>query len=129
MSSENEAPRITNPLQVLGLPRHATEQQVRQKYLELVREFPPERDPDRFRQIHAAYKTIEDPLVRAQELLHWDVDGVPRPWSEILNEQRANPPHLSVEVLLSLGNWSSRDKQAAVQPSPVSATAKESTDA
>jgi curved DNA-binding protein CbpA len=102
----SDSPRLSNnedPLQVLGLPRHASEHDVRRRYLELVRAHPPERDPARFQQIHAAYKAAEDPLVLAQRLLDYD-DEPPRPWSEILEEQKANPPRLKVDVLLSLGN-------------------------
>ncbi len=106
MSNEKEVASSDDPLQVLGLPRNATEQQVRQRYLELVREFPPERDPVRFQQIYAAYKSIEDPLMLANRLLIQD-DDPPRNWDDILNEQKAKPPRLSVEVLLSLGNQTS----------------------
>ena len=115
MSNENEVASSDDPLQVLGLPRNASEQQVRQRYLELVREFPPERDPVRFQQIYAAYKSIEDPLVLANRLLIQD-DDPPRNWDDILNEQKAKPPRLSVDVLLSLGNQTSANQTSGNQP-------------
>jgi hypothetical protein len=92
-----------DPFAVLGLPPGAGEQDVRARYLELVREFPPERDPARFQEIHAAYQSASDPLVLAQRLVRV-TDDAARPWSAILDEQKANPPRLSVDVLLSLGN-------------------------
>ena len=115
MSNEKEVASSDDPLQVLGLPRNATEQQVRQRYLELVREFPPERDPVRFQQIYAAYKSIEDPLMLANRLLIQD-DDPPRNWDDILNEQKAKPPRLSVDVLLSLGNQTSANQTSGNQP-------------
>ncbi len=103
MSDNTPTNHHDDPLKVLGLPRHASEQDVRRRYLELVREFPPERDPARFQQIHAAYKAAEDPLLLAQRLLDTS-DDPPRSWSDILDEQKKNPPRLAVDVLLSLGN-------------------------
>lgn len=52
---------MTGPHDVLGLPAEADEAAVRRRYLELVREFPPERDPDRFAAIRAAYDELRDP--------------------------------------------------------------------
>lgn len=44
----------------LGLPLDATDQVIRQQYLEQVREFNPEKDPEAFREITAAYEAIKD---------------------------------------------------------------------
>jgi hypothetical protein len=103
MSNEPLSKSQDDPLQVLGLPRHASEAEVRARYLELLREYPPERDPSRFQQIHAAYKAASDPLVLAKQLLTANEDE-PKAWDVILSEQRAQPPRLSIDVLLSLGN-------------------------
>jgi curved DNA-binding protein CbpA len=110
----SDSPRSKDdPLHVLGLPRHATEQEIRKRYLELVREFPPEREPERFQQIHAAYKAAEDPLLLAQRFLRVDEDPPPN-WSEVLEQQKKTPPRLSVNMLLSLGN------QTSVSATPLS---------
>lgn len=92
-----------DPLRVLGLVSGASEQELRSRYLELVRQFPPERDPDRFQEIHAAYQAASDPLVMARHLLAID-DDEPRPWADIIAAEKAKPPRLRVELLLSLGN-------------------------
>ncbi len=55
---------MIDPYQVLNLPRHASEVEVRQRYLELVREFPPDRAAERFAEIRAAYDAIRDPVRR-----------------------------------------------------------------
>ncbi len=52
-----------DPLVTLGLPRNSDEQDVRRRYLELVRQYPPDREPDKFREIRAAYLAASDPLV------------------------------------------------------------------
>ena len=45
---------------VLGLSRSATEKEIRQRYLELVRTYPPARNPEKFRQIDLAYEALKD---------------------------------------------------------------------
>lgn len=46
--------------EILGLPPNSTDGAIRKRYLELVRQFPPERDPVRFAEIRAAYETLRD---------------------------------------------------------------------
>ena len=53
-------PAITEPLDVLGLARGATEEQIRSRYLELVKQYPPEREPERFREILGALLELND---------------------------------------------------------------------
>ncbi len=60
---------MTEPHDVLGLPPHAAEETARKRYLELVREFPPDRAPERFAAIRAAYDQIRDPSRRLQTQL------------------------------------------------------------
>ena len=52
---------MSDPFQVLDLPASADESRIRQRYLQLVREFPPDRDAERFAEIRAAYDEIRDP--------------------------------------------------------------------
>lgn len=46
--------------EVLGLPPNSTDEAIRERYLHLVRQFPPEREPARFAEIRAAYETLRD---------------------------------------------------------------------
>jgi hypothetical protein len=99
----------SDPFQVLGLPDNAGEEDVRIRYLDLVKQFPPDREPERFREIHAAYTAAKDPLVIARQLLSPPSDDAPS-WSEVIDQQRAKPPRLSVDFLLSLGNRDEKQK-------------------
>lgn len=45
---------------VLGLPLEATQEEIRRRYLELVRVHPPGKEPERFQQITAAYEALKD---------------------------------------------------------------------
>ena|SRR5579864_2787350 len=52
---------MSDPYEVLGLPRHADLAEIRRRYLELVRQFPPDRAPERFAAIRTAYDEVRDP--------------------------------------------------------------------
>jgi curved DNA-binding protein CbpA len=58
---------MKDPYDVLGLTPDAGETEIRQRYLELVRAFPPERAPERFAAVHEAYAALRDPATRLQE--------------------------------------------------------------
>jgi curved DNA-binding protein CbpA len=60
---------MNDPYETLGLPRHANDAEIRRRYVELVREFSPERAPERFAQIRAAYDAVRDPARRLEALL------------------------------------------------------------
>ncbi len=60
---------MNDPYETLGLTPDAGESEIRRRYLELVREFPPDRAPERFADIHAAYEALRDPARRLQAQL------------------------------------------------------------
>lgn len=47
---------------VLDLDSDCTEEELRRRYLELVRQFPPEKHPEKFSEIHSAYEKLSNPL-------------------------------------------------------------------
>src|SRR4051812_27039294 len=57
---------MKDPFEQLGLPPDADLAQIRRRYLELVRENPPDREPERFAEIHAAYEAVRDPARRLE---------------------------------------------------------------
>lgn len=93
----------SDPFDVLGVPKDASEAEIRARYLELVKRFPPERDADKFREVQAAFEAAKDPLLIARRLLEPPSDEAPR-WSDAIEEQKRIPPALTPTLLLSLGN-------------------------
>jgi len=70
MSSKNRFDTLEeNPYQVLGVSPTASDDEIRRAYFQLVREHPPEREPEQFKRIRAAYEILRDPLQRAE----WDL--------------------------------------------------------
>jgi len=60
---------MTDPYHVLGVADDADDETIRRRYLELVREFPPERHPERFASVRAAYERLKDLDARVRHRL------------------------------------------------------------
>ncbi len=54
---------------ILGIEASSSDEQIRHRYLELVRQHPPDRDPQRFAEIRAAYDRLRDPVTRLERML------------------------------------------------------------
>lgn len=59
-------PKVENYYKVLGLRASATQAAIKQKYIELVKAFPPETHPVEFQQVRRAYETLRDPVKRSE---------------------------------------------------------------
>jgi curved DNA-binding protein CbpA len=62
---------MRDPFTALGVADDADDAEIRQRYLALVREFPPDRAPERFQELRAAYDALSDERKRLEtKLLH-----------------------------------------------------------
>jgi tetratricopeptide (TPR) repeat protein len=57
---------VENPYKVLGVERSADERAVKKAYVALVRKFSPEKHPEEFKKIRAAYELLLDATARAR---------------------------------------------------------------
>jgi curved DNA-binding protein CbpA len=84
--------REENPYTVLGLERGATGDAIRQAYFNLVRAHPPEREPEVFKRVRAAYEKLRDPEKRAEiDML------LPARWSPPARQRRARVLDLTLQ--------------------------------
>jgi curved DNA-binding protein CbpA len=60
---------MNDPYHVLGVPDDADDETIRRRYLELVREFPPELSPEKFAAVRAAYERLKDLDARVRHRL------------------------------------------------------------
>jgi curved DNA-binding protein CbpA len=51
---------VASPYDVLGLPSDADDEAIRRRYLELVRQHPPEHQPEKFAAVRVAYESLRD---------------------------------------------------------------------
>ena len=57
---------IIDPFTVLGVGEEVGDDEVKHRYLALVRTFPPDRDPERFQLYRAAYEALSDERKRLE---------------------------------------------------------------
>jgi curved DNA-binding protein CbpA len=99
-----------NPLAILGVDPRLSDEELRQRYVTLVRQYPPERNREEFRRIRSAYEALRRPADRARYALQQMAEppalfpgspGEPRgplgispawwhmgdPWSELLLDE------------------------------------------
>lgn len=94
---------MKDPFALLGVDEEADDDVVRTAYLRQVRTCPPDRDPERFQEIHQAYESIENIRSRLSvRLFH-----APRPdllalMAPVLQDGSSIPPDAqSIRALLS----------------------------
>ena len=51
---------MANPFYILDVAENATDEEIKQAYLEQVRRYPPEREPAQFQRIRSAYESIRN---------------------------------------------------------------------
>ncbi|MGP0063466.1 MAG: J domain-containing protein [Isosphaeraceae bacterium] len=96
---------MSDPYETLGLTPDAGEVEIRRRYLELVRQFPPDRAPERFTAIHAAYEALRDPARRLQAQIfecETTVDSVETLAADL--RRRLRDARLPVATLLNLAD-------------------------
>jgi curved DNA-binding protein CbpA len=60
---------VNDPYAVMDLPADADDEAIRRRYLELVRQFTPEREPEKFAAIRSAYEALKDLNTRLRHRL------------------------------------------------------------
>ena len=60
---------MADPYQVLGLPADSDDDAIRRRYLELVKQFPPEQNPEKFAAVRTAYESLRDLTTRVRHRL------------------------------------------------------------
>jgi DnaJ-class molecular chaperone len=70
---------MRDPFTVLGVADDADDVEIRRRYLALVREYPPDRAPERFQELRAAYDALSDERKRLEtRLLHTNAAALTR---------------------------------------------------
>jgi curved DNA-binding protein CbpA len=92
---------MNDPYEVLGLPGDADDETIRNRYLELVRQYSPEHNPERFAAVRSAYESLRDLDTRLRHRLF--ESGKRDTVEAILEEIECRSPRrrLSLKTLLS----------------------------
>ena len=93
---------MNDPHQVLGLRPDADEASVRKRYLELVRQHPPDTAPEQFARFRAAYDELREPArLMEKRILEVSDDSLDDIIADVRSRLRLE--RIPVETLLSLG--------------------------
>jgi curved DNA-binding protein CbpA len=66
MAAKSVSKLPQDPYAMLGVDRTSDEAAIKRAYFRLVREYPPEREPEKFQQIRAAYDLVRTAEARSQ---------------------------------------------------------------
>lgn len=55
---------MADPFTVLGLPTDSDDETIRKRYLALVKQYPPEQNPQKFAEVRQAYEALKDSVER-----------------------------------------------------------------
>jgi curved DNA-binding protein CbpA len=92
---------LESPYKILGVERAASESEIKQAYFALVREHPPERDPEGFKRIRAAYEKLRAGGERAETDLLL-IEEMPAAMSaENLQRYGVEPPEITPDLIRS----------------------------
>jgi curved DNA-binding protein CbpA len=101
--------RSSDPYAVLGLPRQASEREIKRAYIELVRQYSPETDPAAFKLVRAAYEKLHTPETRADtDLLLFQP---PAPWQPRKRRRKYDLTLDAAEIWLLLGERSDLERR------------------
>lgn len=81
-----------NPYRVLGVTREAGDKEIRQAYLEAIRQASPETDPQRFAALSCAYEKIKDERSRHRYTLFNEECPGDSPIDAIVRQARLQGP-------------------------------------
>jgi curved DNA-binding protein CbpA len=60
---------LTDPFSILGVDENVADEEIKRRYLALVRAFPPDREPEQFQVYRAAYEALRDERKRLEAKL------------------------------------------------------------
>jgi curved DNA-binding protein CbpA len=89
-----------DPFQILGISEQATDEEVRQAYLKMLKRYPPDKEPSEFERIRDAYEQVKDPRKRIHLTL-LTADPL-MPFTQLLddkNPRKFSGPEVWLEVI------------------------------
>ncbi len=101
---------MKTPFDILGIEDTATDEIIKKAYLHKVRQYPPEREPEKFQEIRIAFETIKDQRQRLRyQLFHHEPPGVDSLWKLLQSTQSQRPDetlirHVLIESLTRSSN-------------------------
>ena len=93
----------SDPYLVLGLSKTATQVEIKRTYFGLIRQYPPETEPEKFKIIRAAYEKIKDVTRRTETDIF--LPQAPPAWQPPSAQPALDTTFHPADVLLALRRW------------------------
>lgn len=94
---------MRDPFTVFGVHEDASDAEIRRRYLALVRDYPPDRAPERFREYRTAYEALSDERKRLEtKLLRANEAALARLRTTALNAAPTAPARASKQTVAAL---------------------------
>jgi curved DNA-binding protein CbpA len=94
---------MRDPFTVFGIHEDASDVEIRRRYLALVRDYPPDRAPERFREYRTAYEALSDERKRLEtKLLRTNEAALARLRTAALNAAPPAPARASKQTVAAL---------------------------
>jgi curved DNA-binding protein CbpA len=94
---------MRDPFTILGVHEDASNAEIRRRYLALVRDYPPDRAPERFREYRAAYEALSNERRRLEtKLLRTTEAALARLATAALNAAPPAPARTSKQTVAAL---------------------------
>ena len=93
----------SDPYRVLGLPKTATQVEIKRAYFALIRQYPPETEAEKFKLIRAAYEKIKDVTRRTETDIF--LPQAPPPWQPTRGVMPMDTTFHPADALLVLRRW------------------------
>jgi curved DNA-binding protein CbpA len=98
---------MSDPFTTLGIPPDSADDVIRRQYLQLVRTYTPDRSPERFAEIRAAYEKVRDPV---QRLRYWLFEAGRDDSIEAICRDAANQLAKRRPTVAELRQWGQRSQ-------------------
>lgn len=90
---------MKTPFEILNIPERCSDEEAKTAYLQLIRQFPPERFPEKFKEIQAAFEKVKTERERiATRLFRLDPFASSDLWNAIKSEEQ----RIQVEQLVRI---------------------------
>ena len=99
----------SDPYQILGVTKTATQSEIKQAYFALIRQYPPETEADTFKLIRTAYEKIKSAKIRAETDIF--LPQPPPAWQPPEIDFVVDTSFHPSDVLLLLRDWGPLEQQ------------------
>lgn len=96
---------MKTPFEILNIPERCTDEEVKAAYLERIRQYPPERFPEQFKKINAAFEQVKTERNRiAARIFQFAPFQLNDLWDAIKTEEKRIPTEKLIRIISEISD-------------------------